>query len=177
MITGAISELKLKNLDLMLGDLGLTHDECERLFVNNKLEKLENLIIHVKSIDDTLQIFTMKCPGLVDLELLQTRKVVPLENDEEAWKFESIQSTFNRLSNLKKLVLIRHFERPRFDAMHIELTKFTLKEVTRKCKKPLKVEVDQDEHDFNDYNDWRYESRDADDFDGYTKMTITIKEK
>ena len=110
MITGAISELKLKNLDLMLGDLGLTHDECERLFVNNKLEKLENLMIHVKSIDDTMQIFTTKCPGLINLKLLQTRKVVPLENDEQIWQFESIQSTFNQLPSLKKLVLIRNFK-------------------------------------------------------------------
>ena len=175
MITDAISEIKLKSLDLILGGNGLYYADCERIFVNNKMEKLENLMIHVKSFDDTLQIFINKCPGLVNLELLQTRKVVSLE--DEPWEFKSIQNTFNRLPNLKKLVLIRHFERRRFDAMHIELTKFTLKEITRKCKKPLKIEVDQDEHDFTDYNDYRDESRDDDDFDGYTKMTITIKEK
>ena len=112
----------------MLGGNGLYYADCERIFVNNKMEKLENLMIHVKSFDDTLQIFINKCPGLVNLELLQTIKIDSLKY--VPWKSKNIQSTFNRLPNLKKLVFICNFERRRFDAMHIELTKFTLKEIT-----------------------------------------------
>ena len=129
-------------------------------------------MIHVKSINDTLQIFTTKCPGLVNLELLQTRKVVLLEIYEEIWNFESIQSTFNQLPSLKKLVLIRNFK-CRFDATLIKLIKFNLKEITRKCNKPLKAEIDLNEFDFNKFG-VKWIAKDA---DGYTKMTITIKEQ
>ena len=121
----------------------------------------------MKSIDDTLQLFTNKCPGLVNLELLQTRKAASLE--DEPWNFKSIQSTFNRLPNLKKLVLIRNFK-CHFDATLIKLIKFNLKEITRKCNKLLKANVDFNE-DSLDYNEWGHVTRAT---DRYTKMTITI---